>query len=168
MNIGVHISFELVFLGFFGYPCMGLLDGCESWTVKKGECQKIDAFELWCWRRLPRLPWTAGRSNQSILKKVNPEYALELLMMKLQDFSHLCEELTPLKRPWCWERLKARGEGGDRGWDGWKASLNQWTWVWVNSRRCWWKGGLVCCSPWGPKESDTTERPSNNRFVCES
>ena len=114
--------------------------GCESWTIKKAECRRIGAFELWCWRRLPRVPWTARRSNLSILKEINPEYALELLMMKLQDFSHLCEELTPLKRPWCWERLKARGEGGDRGWDGWKASLNQWTWVWVNSRRCWWTG----------------------------
>ena len=69
-----------------------------------------------------------------------------------------CEELTHLKRPWCWERLKAGGEGDDRGWDGWMASLTQWTWVWVNSRVGDGQGGLVCCSSGGHKESDTTER----------
>ena len=70
-----------------------------------------------------------------------------------------CEELTPLKRPWCWERLKAGGEGNDRGWDGWMASLTQWTWVWANfGRYNKGQGSLVCCSPWGGKESDTTER----------
>ena len=100
------------------------------------ECQKIDAFELWFWRRLLRVPWTARRSNQSILKEINPEYSLEGLMLKwkLQYFGHLIwKELTHLKRPWCWERLKAGGEGDSRGWDGWMASLTQWTWVWVNS-----------------------------------
>ena len=75
--------------------------GCESWTVKKAECQRIDAFELWCWRRLLRVPWTARRSNQSILKEISPEYSLEGLMLKLklQYFSHLIEELTHWKRP---------------------------------------------------------------------
>ena len=81
-------------------------------------------------------------SNQSILKKINPEYSLEGLMLKLkfQYFGHLKRELTHWKRPWCWERLKAGGEGDDRGWDGWMASPNQWTWVWGNSRR-WWRLG---------------------------
>ena len=115
--------------------------GCESWTVKKAECW-IDAFELWCWRRLLRIPWTARRSNQSILEEISPEYSLEELMLKLklQYLATWCEELTNLKRPWCWERLKAWKEGDDRGWDGWMASLTQWTWVWVNSRSWRWTG----------------------------
>ena len=69
-----------------------------------------------------------------------------------------CEELTHLKRPWCWERLRAGGEGDNRGWDGWMASPTQWTWVWVSSGSQWGKGGLVCCGPWDRIESDTTER----------
>ena len=73
--------------------------GCESWTTKKAECRRIDAFELWCWRRLLRVPWTARRSNQSILKDINPEYSLEGLMLKLQYFGHLIKELTHWKRP---------------------------------------------------------------------
>ena len=116
--------------------------GCESWTVKKAERQRIDAFELWCWRRLLRVPWTARRSNQSVLKEISPGCSLEGLMLKLklQYFGHLMRELTLLKRPWCWERLRAGGEGDDRGWDGWMASPTQWTWVWVNSGSWWWTG----------------------------
>ena len=116
--------------------------GCESWTVKKAECQKIDAFELWCWRRLLRVPWAARRSNQSILKEISPGYSLEGLMLKLklQSLATWWEELTHLKRPWCWERLKAGEEGDDRGWDGWMASLTQCTWVWVNSGNSCWTG----------------------------
>ena len=74
--------------------------GCESWTIKKADCQRIDAFELWCWRRLLRVPWTARRSNQNILKEISPEYSLEVLMLKLklQYFGHLIKELTHLKR----------------------------------------------------------------------
>ena len=108
--------------------------GCESWTVKKAECRRSDAFELWCWTRLLRVPWTARRSNQSILKEISPEYSLEgqMLKLKLQYFGHLMQ-LIHLKRPWCWERLKAGGERDDRGWDGWMASPTQWTWVWVSS-----------------------------------
>ena len=98
--------------------------GCESWTIKKAEHRRFDAFELWCWRRLLGGHWTARRSNQSILKKINPE----------------CKEVTHWKRPWCWERLKAGGEGENRVWDGWKASLTQWTLVWTSSRR-WWRTG---------------------------
>ena len=120
--------------------------GCESWTIKEAECQRIDGFELWCWRRLLRVPWTARRSNQSILKEISSGCSLEGLMLKLKlqyivYIPHTwCEELTHLKRPWCWERLKAGGEGDDRGWDGWMASPTQWTWVCVNSRRWWWTG----------------------------
>ena len=110
--------------------------GCDSWTVKKAEHRKIDAFELLYWRRLSIVPWTAGRSNQSILKEISPEYSLEGLMLKLklQYFGHLMQRTTHLKRPWCWERLKAEGEGDNREWDGWMASPTQWAWVWVGSR----------------------------------
>ena len=122
--------------------CPVVMYECESWTVKKAEHWRIDAFELWCWRRLLRVPWTARRSNQSILKEINPGCSLEGLMlkMKLQYLATWGEELTHLKRPWCWESLKAGGEGDDRGWDGWIASPTPWTWVWVNSR-CWWRAG---------------------------
>ena len=116
--------------------------GCESGAVKKAECWIIDAFDLWCWRRLLKVPWTARRSNQSILKEISPEYSLEGLMLKLQSLVSWCEELTHLKIPWCWKRLKDRGEGDDRGWDNWMASPTQWTWVWVNSRSWWWTGRL--------------------------
>ena len=85
---------------------------CESWTIRKAKCRSIDALELWCWRRLLRVPWTTRRSNQSILKEFSPEYSLEGLM------ATWCEKLTHWKRPWCWERLKAKGEGGSRGWNG--------------------------------------------------
>ena len=115
---------------------------CESWTIKKAECRRIDAFDLWWWRRLLRAPWTSGRSNKSILKEISPGCSLVGLMLKLklQDFGHQCEELTHWKRPWSWERLSAGGEGNDRGWGGWLASLTQWTWVWVDSRSWWWAG----------------------------
>ena len=114
--------------------------GCESWTIKKAERQRIDAFELWCWRRLLRVPWTARRSNQSILQEISARCSLEGLMLKLklQYFGHLMRRAGYLKRPWCWQRLKAGGEGDDRGWDGQMASLIQWRWVWVNSRSWWW------------------------------
>ena len=116
--------------------------GCESWTIKKAERWKIDASELWCWRRLLRVRWTARRSNQSILKEISPGCSLEGLMLKLklQSLATWCEQLTHWKRPWCWEGLRAGREGDDRGWDGWMASPTQWTWVWVDSRRWWWIG----------------------------
>ena len=116
----------------------------ESWTIKNTEHWRIAAFEMWCWKRLLRVPWTARRSNQSILKEIRPEYSLEglTLKLKLQYFGHLmvAKEPTHLKRPCCWERLKAGGEGDDRGWDGWMASQTQWTWVWVDSENWWWTG----------------------------
>ena len=117
--------------------------GCESWTVKKAEQQRIDAFELWCWRRLLRVPWTARRMIQPVHPiGVSPGCSLEgvMLKLKLQYSGHLIEELTHRKRPWCWERLKKGGEEDDRGWDGWMASLTQWTWVWVDSGSWWWTG----------------------------
>ena len=93
--------------------------GCESWIIKKAECRRIDAFEL-CWRRLLRVPWTARRSNESILNEVSPDYSLEGLMLKLkfQYFGYLMEELTHWKRPRWWKRLMAKGEEGGKGQDG--------------------------------------------------
>ena len=99
----------------------------ESWTTKKAEHQRIDAFELWCWRRLLRVPWTARRFNKSILKEISPECSLEgtMLKLKLRILATSCEELIHWERPWCWKGLGAGGEGDDRGWDGWMASLTQ-------------------------------------------
>ena len=108
---------------------------------KESRAPNNDAFELWCWRRLLRVPWTAGRSNQSILKEISPEYSSEGLMLKLkcQYNGHLMQR-THWKRPWWWERLKAGEEGDDREWDGWMASVTRWTWVWASSGSWWWIG----------------------------
>ena len=91
--------------------------GCDRWTIKKADHQRLDAFELWCWRRLFRVPWTSRRSNQSILKEISAEYSLEGLMLKLkfQYFGHLMQRTDSFEKPWCWERLKAGGEANDRG-----------------------------------------------------
>ena len=108
--------------------------GCETWTVKKAERRRIDAFELWCWRRLLRVPWTARRSNQSILKEISPEYSLEGLMLKLklQYFVHLMWRTDSFEKTMILGKIEV-GEGDNRGWEGWMASLTQWTRVWVNS-----------------------------------
>ena len=113
-----------------------------DWTINKAGCWRIDAFELWCWRRLLRVLWTARRSKQSILREISPEYSFEELMLKLklQYSGHWCKELTHWKRPWGWERLKVGGEGDKRGWDGWMASPTRWTWVLVASGSWWWTG----------------------------
>ena len=112
-----------------------IMYGCESWTVKKAEHWRIDGFALWWWRRLLRVPWTARRSNQSILKEISPGCSLEGLI--LQYVGQLMQRVDSLKRLWCWERLGSGGEGDNRGWDGWMSSPTRWTWVWVNSG-CWW------------------------------
>ena len=110
------------------------LDYKENWG------QRIDAFELWCWRRLLRVPWTASRSNQSILKRNQSWIFIGRTDVEAETntLATWWEELTHLKRPWCWERLKAGGEGDGRGWDDWMASPNWWTWVWASSERWWW------------------------------
>ena len=134
--------------------------GCESWIIEKAECQRTDAFEVWCWRRLLRVPWTARRSNQSILKEISPGCSLEglTLKLKLQYFGHLIQKADSFEKTWCWERLRAGGEGDDRGWDGWRHHR-------LDGHGFGWnpgvgdgQGGLVCCSSWGLRESDTTER----------
>ena len=109
------------------------------------ECWRIDTFELCYWRRLFRVPWTARRSNQSIPKGNQPWVFTGRTNTKaevpiLRPPAKVCKELTHWKRPWCWERLRATGEGGSRGWDGWMASLLQWTWTLANSGRWWWTG----------------------------
>ena len=128
---------------------------CESWTIKKPEYWRTDAFELQCWRRLPRVPWTARRSSQSILKEINPEYLEGLMLkLKLQYFGHLMWRADSLEKTLMLGKIEGRRRG-DWGWDGWMASLTQWTWIWANYRRQWRTGKPeVFCRPWGYKESD--------------
>ena len=102
--------------------------GCESWPIKKAEHQNIDTSELWCWRRLLRVPWTARRSNQSIWKKIRPEYSLERLMLILQYFGHLLQRTDSFKKTLMLGKIEGR-EGNDREWDGWVASPTWCTWV---------------------------------------
>ena len=134
--------------------------GCESWTVKKAECQRIDAFELWCWRRLLRVPWTARRSNQFSLKEICPGISLEVMMLKLklQYFGHLMRRVDSLEktlmlgRDWGQEE-KGTTEDEMARWHHWlDGRESEWT-LQVGDRQ----GGLACCDSWGCKESDTTE-----------
>ena len=114
--------------------------GCESWTVKKAERWRIDAFELWCWRRLLRVRWTARRSNQSILKQINPEYSLEVLMLKLklQYFGHLMQRADSLEKILMLGKIEGRKRKGRQGMRWLGGITTQWTWVWVSSRSWWW------------------------------
>ena len=109
---------------------------------RKLSTEEFDAFELWCWTRLLRVPWTARRSNQSILKELSPGIYLEgmMLKLKLQYFGHLMWRADSLKKTLMLGGIGGRRRGDDRGWDGWMASLTRWTWVWVNSGSCWWTG----------------------------
>ena len=116
-----------------------VLYGCVSWSIKKAEHQRINAFDLWCWRRLLRDSWTARRSSQSILKEINPEYSLEGLMLKLnlQYVGQLLQRADSLKKTLMLVKTEQKRRRANRGWDGWIASLTQWTWVWTNSGREW-------------------------------
>ena len=116
--------------------------GCESWTVKKAERQRINAFELWCWRRLLRVPWTARRSNRSILKEINPGCSLEgmMLKLKLQYFGHLTWSVDSLEKTVMLGGIGGRRRRDNRGWEGWMVSLTRWMWVWVNSESWCWTG----------------------------
>ena len=116
--------------------------GCESWTIKKVECWRIDAFELWGWRRLLGFSWTSRISNQLILKRsvLNIHWKDWCWSKNSNTLASWCKELSHCKRPWCRERFKAEGEGNNRGWDGWMASLTWWTWVWVHAWSWWWTG----------------------------
>ena len=112
--------------------------GCESWTIKKAECRRIDAFELWCWRRLLRVRWTARRSNQSILKEISPGCSLEgqMLKLKLQYFGHLMQRTDSFEKTLMLGKIEGRRRRGRQR----MASPTQWTWVWVDSRSWWWTG----------------------------
>ena len=116
--------------------------GWKGWTVKKAEPQRIDAFELWCWRRLLWVPWIARRFNQSILKETSPgvQWKDWCWGWNSNTLTISCKDLAHWKRPWCWEGLRIGGEGDDRGWDGWMASPTRCTWGWVNSGSWWWSG----------------------------
>ena len=136
--------------------------GCESWTVKKAERQRIDAFELWCWRRLLRVPWTARRSNQSILKEISPGCSLEGLMLKLklQYFGHLMRRADSFEKTLLLRKIEGRKT---RGRQDEKVAWHHW----LNEHEFGWtpgvgdgQGNLACCNSWGHKESDTTERLS--------
>ena len=113
-------------------------------------------------------PSTARKSNQSILKEINSNIHWKdwCWSWSSNTLTTWCKEPTHWKRPWCWERLKAGGEGDDRGWDCWMASLTQWTWVWASSGRWWKTGSLTCCSPWGHKELGMTEWLNNYFLPC--
>ena len=114
--------------------------GCESWTIKKAERWRIDGFELWCWRRLLRVPWTARRSNQSILKEIGPGCSLEGLMLKLklQYFGYLMWRTDLLEKPLMLGKIDGKRRRGWQRRDGWMASLTRWTWVWASSGS-WWR-----------------------------
>ena len=142
--------------------------GCESWTIKKAEHWRIDAFELWCWRRLLRVPWTARRSNLSILKEpvLNNHWKDWCWSWNSSTLATRCKELTHWKRSWCWKRLTAGGEGDNRGQDGWMASLTRWTWVWAGFGRQWSTGKPdVLQSTWS--QSQTRLSNGTTTFVLE-
>ena len=133
--------------------------GCKSWTVKKAECWRIDAFELWCWRRPLRVPWTPRRSNQSILKEISPGISLEGMMLKLkvQYFGHLVKSWLTGKDPDAgrdWGQEKATTEDEMAGWHHWLDG-HEFGWTPGDGDG---QVGLACCSSWGRKELDTTER----------
>ena len=119
-----------------------IMYGCESWTVNKAERWRIDAFEVWCWRRLLRVPWTARRSSQSILKEISPEYSSErlILKLKLQYFGHLMWRTDSLEKTKCWKDWRREEKGVTEDKVVWMASPTQWTWAWVNSGSWWWTG----------------------------
>ena len=135
--------------------------GCKSWTTKKAECWRIDAFELWCWRRLLRVPWTARRSNQSILKEISPEYSLEGLMLKLQYFGHLMGRIDSFEKPLMLGKIaggkmqEEKGTTEDEIFE-WHHLLNGHGFEYSPGVKDG-QGSLECCSPWRHKESDTSE-----------
>ena len=131
------ISFRIYWFDLFSVKSLLQHHNKKTLTVKKAERPRIDAFELWCWRRLLRVPLSARRSNQSILKELtlNIHWKDWYWSWSSNTFTNWCEESTYLKRPWCLERLRAGTKGGGKGWDGCMASLSQWTWVWANSGR---------------------------------
>ena len=139
--------------------------GCESWTIKKAECQRIDVFKLWWYRRLLRVPWTERRSNQSILNEINPEYSWEGLMLKLklQYFGYLMQTADSLEKTRTLRKTEGRRrKWQQRWWDGWMASSTQWIWVWARSESWWWTGKPGVLQFRGYKGLDRTEWLNKN------
>ena len=160
LSTNVHLVKAMV------YPVV--MYGCESWTIKKAECQRIDGFELWCWRRLLRIPWTARRSSQSILNEIGPGVHWKdwCWSWNSSTLATWYKELTHLKRPWCWERLRAGGKGDDE--------MVEWH-QWLDGHGFGWtpgvgdgQGGLACCGSWGCKESDMTEQLNWTELIAHS
>ena len=156
-NRGINLPTKVCLVKAMVFPVV--MYGCESWTIQNAECQRINTFELWYWRRLLRVLWTARRFNQSILKEI-------VLNIHWMDWSQTwnsntlatwCKEQTHWIRLWCWERLKAAGEVDSRGWDGWMASSTQWTWVWASSGSSCWTGKPGVLQSMGSQESDKNE-----------
>ena len=137
--------------------------GYENWTINKAESWRIEAFKLWCWKRFLRVPWTAKRSNQSTLNIHWKDWCWSWSSSTLAICS---EEPTHMKRPWCWERLRAGGEEGDRGWGGWMASPAQWTWVWASSRRQWRRGKPGVLQSMGSHRVRPDWATQQQQFAC--
>ena len=156
-NRGITLPTKVSLVKAMVFPVV--MYGCESWTVKKAECRRIDGFELWCWRRLLRVPWTARRSNQSILKEISPGCSLVGLMLKLQlqYFGHLMRRADSLEKTLMLGKIEGRRRRGRqriRWLDGITDSMHMsWGTPGVGDGQ----GSLACCSSWGCKESDTTE-----------
>ena len=162
----ITLSTKVILVKAMVFPVV--MYGCESWTIKKGECWRIDAFELWCWRRLLRVPWTARRSNQSILKEISPECSLEGLMLSWNSntVATWCEELTHWKRPGCRERWRQEEKGATEDeMVGWlhRLSGHEFGQDPGDSEG---QGSLEYCSSRGCKESDTTEQLNNKYKTC--
>jgi len=144
--------------------------GCESWNIKKAECRRIDAFELWCWRRLLRVPWTARRSNQSILKEISPRCSLEGLIwkLKLQYFGHLMWRADSFEKTLMLGKIEGRRRRG-------RQSMRWLDHHWHNGHGFGWtpgvsdgQRGLSCCGSWGPKDLDATERLNRTELIDNS
>ena len=130
LSTNVHLGKAMVF------PVVRY--GCESWTIKKPEHQRTDASELWCWTRFLRVPWTARRSNQYILKEISPGCSLEGLMLKLKLQYHLMWRADSFEKTLMLGKIKGGRRTGWQRWDGWMASPTEWTWIWINFRSLWW------------------------------
>ena len=120
---------SMVTAPYFSIQFYLIMYRCQSWTIKKAECWRIDAFKLWCWRRLLSVHWTARRSNHWILKEISPEYSLGGLMLKLQYFGHLMRRANSLEKTLMLGKIKGKGEEDNRWWDDWMSSLTRYTWV---------------------------------------
>jgi len=124
--------------------------GCESWTIKKAECRKIDGFKLWCWRRLLRVPWTTRRSNKSILKEISPEYSLEGLMLKLQYFGYLIQRTDSLENTMMLGKIEGRRIRGQQKMRWLDGITDLMDWVWASLGNWWWTGrpGVLLSMGW--------------------